>query len=260
MTHDRLFRATKLAAVSLNDPLPSGVVGRLEGIACVYGVLDDYNTMFLRGCFERTMRERVAAGKVRLFMDHGEAPVTGMYSSRLHVGTVRELYDREVNGQHVAWMVADLFDTEPGREAHAYIKAVQATDGETGLSVGMIGKACKTETRMINGMPVECFTEVPLREISITAVPAVPGTAVTAVRAHVDYTPFLRGIHAALGGHAVRAILARIEGDAEDHTDNDAGQTPDSDAAPTDSPQPEPAAPQPMPFAERLLRYRALIQ
>jgi phage head maturation protease len=260
-----ILRATKLSPVALDDPLPPGVIGRVQGIALVYDVLDDHGTSFQRGCLERTARERVAAGKVRLFVDHGGAPINGgMYLSEMHVGTVRSLTDTVVDGQACAVMVADLFDTEQGRAAWQYLKAVQATDGEVGLSVGFIGKGMKSTRALVEGQMATVFTEVPLREISITAVSSVPGTAVTAVRsAPLDYEPFARGMYAALGDEGFRAMLARILGDAEAPTDSDAGADarPDSDAAPLDSPPPDvPAAPSPMPYAERLRRYRALIQ
>lgn len=259
MTRDALFRATKLAPASLNDPLPSGVVGRFEGVALTYNVVDDHGTIFEPGCLSRTMRERVAAGKVKVYLDHGDAPYTGGYNTRLHVGTVRRLEDREIDGQRVAWMVADLFDTEPGREAHEYLMAVQATGGETGLSIGMIWKAAKYVQRVVDGVMRDVFTEVPLREISITAESSVPGTAVAAVRGEIDYTPFLRGIHAALGDDAFRAQMRALLGDAETPPDSDAGQTPDSDAAPLDSPQPATVAavPEHVPYEARLAFVRA---
>lgn len=255
MTDLMTLRAALLKTVTLGDALPAGVIGRVQGIALVYDVLDDHGTTFARGCLARTVRERVASGKVRLFFDHGGAPVTGMYDSSMHVGTVRTLTDVALgDGTTGAEMLAELFDTEAGRACYEYLKAVEATGGETGLSVGFITKGLKSSRVMVNGDFREQFTEVPLREISITSIPSVPGTAVTAVRsAPLDYAPLARGIHAALGADAFRALSREILGDAEPSPDSNAGPVPDSDAAAQDSP----TVPDCVPYEARLAFARA---
>ena len=258
---DQTFRAAMLQTVALGDDLPPGVIGRVQGIALVYDVVDEHGTVFARGCLARTVRERVAGGKVRLFFDHGGAPVTGMYDSSMHVGTVRSLHDVELgDGTHGAQMLAELFDTSAGRACYEYLKAVEATGGETGLSVGFVPKGMKSRRVMVGGDMREQFTEVPLREISITSISSIPGTAVTAVRsASLDYAPLARGIHAALGGDTFRALVREILGDAEAPTDSDAGPPPDSDAAPQDSPQTgDPVAiPPAVPYEARLAFARS---
>jgi HK97 family phage prohead protease len=164
--------------------LPAGVIGQVAGIAVVYEVVDDYGTMFARGSLDRTTRERVAAGKVKLFWDHGDAHTDGFYDSDLHIGTVRSLTDvRMADGQWGAYMVADLLDTPKAREVQRYLKSVLASGGDTGLSVGGLVKGIRSETVRVNGHSVERFTEFALREISVTSMQAVPDSHVLAVRA-----------------------------------------------------------------------------
>lgn len=179
LIQDRHTRAIKLEFVrtvkdgGTLEALPDGVCGRMTGVALVYSVADDYGTMFTPGCLAKTRVEGIATGKVKLFADHGA------YTD-MHVGTVRSVSD--VGDSAV--MVADLFDTEAGRRMKEYLEAVVASNGETGLSIGF--RPIRKEWR-----EVDCdgkkdmmlvYDEIQLREISITPVPAVPGTEVTGIR------------------------------------------------------------------------------
>lgn len=169
-------------AATETPELPAGVCGQIEGIALVYGILDERGTTFVRGCLERTVRERVKMGKVKLYVDHGDVLLTGMYDTHLHIGTIRDVWDDQTpEGLHVARFRADIFDTETGRTTHEYLTAVAATKSETGISIGMLD-GWKYRAATLGGARCEEITEVPLREISVTGEPAVPGTKVTAVR------------------------------------------------------------------------------
>ena len=185
----RIERATTLQMVAraAKEQLPAGVIGQVEGIALVYDVLDTHGTTFARGCLERTVRERVAAGKVRLFLDHGDMPINGgMYDTHLHIGVVRKVWDTELeDGTQGAKFRADIFDTESGRAAHEYLRAIAATNSETGVSIGMMFMP-ETTRAVIDGEACERIREVPLGEISITALSSVPGTRVTTVRAGIS--------------------------------------------------------------------------
>jgi hypothetical protein len=284
LTAPRHHIRTALALDPATD-LPAGVVGRLRGIALVYEVLDTHGTTFARGALTRTMRERVAAGKVKLYWDHGDAHLTGAYDTDLHIGVVRRMWDERLpDGRMAAMMEADLFDTAEGRRAHEYLRAVQSAGGETGLSIGMMPDTVRTETVRLEGAPVVRIKECGLEEVSITASPAIPGTAVTHVRTDtgpppdtpppdpaddpsIDYEPLLRTIAAHVGLDRFRALAGAVIGDASETTDSDAASgeatasaPTDSDAAPVDSPDAAPAAPAPTyaTYAERLLRMRAL--
>ena len=77
-------------------------------------------------------------------------------------------------------MTADIFDTADGRAALEYVKAVLASGASTGFSIGFIPRA--SEMVQVDGKPVERFTEIELREVSITPMPAVPGAEVASAR------------------------------------------------------------------------------
>jgi hypothetical protein len=272
------------------DGLPAGVCGQVEGIALPYDVIDSYGTTFSRGCLSRTVRERVAAGKVRHFFDHGDVPMHGMYDTHLHIGTVREVWDEQIDGQWVAKFRADIFDTEAGRATHEYLTAVAATSSETGVSIGMLKEPTMTRC-LVNGQEAFRIDEVALGEISITAMPSVPGARVTAVRADVapidaivhrgglsfttdtptalqlvdstlsttDYLNLLDGIVAHVGVETVRAHLgatvSNAEGEHSDAATASNGST-DSDSSGVSRTGTEPASP-PVPAEERLALYRA---
>lgn len=232
------------------DNLPDGVCGVVQGVALVYGVTDHYETQFKPGCLDRTKREKLAAGKVALFLDHD-------YGVQEHVGVVRQLEtvgDAEI-------MTAHLFDTEAGREAKEYLDAVLKAKAQTGLSIGFFAR----DTEWVDaadGTKVFQFNEIELEEISVTPRPAVPGAQVTGVRsedASADgYVQLLRGMVATLGLEQFRAAVRAVDPDgapasnAEPGPDSDASTREDSDAGTrTDSGDPKPAT-----MEERLLAYR----
>ena len=72
---DTMASAVKPAPTAA--PAPSrrpGVIGQVEGIALVYEIVDAFDTVWGRGCIDRTRRERLAAGRIKLFVDHGDFP------------------------------------------------------------------------------------------------------------------------------------------------------------------------------------------
>jgi HK97 family phage prohead protease len=235
---DHVHVATKLelrATGDGGDALPAGTCGRLAGIALVYDVVDDYGTLFVRGCLAKTVAEKVRNGKVKLFADHG--PYTDT-----HVGTVRDIVDVG----DAAVMTADLFDTDAGRTMKAYLEAVLASGSETGLSVGF--RPRQKEWKVVESEDgdedmVMHFLEIELREISITPVPAVPGTEVTAVRREASETDdallarTLRNILQSLPESVARGVfetvyVTRTEDDADTPVDTPiASESTDADAA-----------------------------
>jgi HK97 family phage prohead protease len=166
-------RATELEVRS--EALPDGVCGIVNGIALRYGVIDSWGTKFLAGSLDKT-RAKVAARKVKLFANHGFADAYGI---RTHIGTVSALVvagDAEV-------MTAELFDTEEGRHAKAYLDAVQKSRAETGLSIGFHPRGGDWEKIGDDKYGAYAFSEVELDEISLAPRNAVPGATVTGVRA-----------------------------------------------------------------------------
>jgi len=219
MTPTTIFRAFKPELRETD--LPAGVIGQVAGIAVVYDQLDDYGTMFAPTSLDRTIRERVASGKVKLYWDHGDAPLHGFYDSDLHVGTVRSIENVKLpDGKTGAYMVADLFDTPKGREVKDYLRGVLATGGETGLSVGGRSKGIKSETTMIDGQPVERFTEFPLREISITSMQAVPNSTVLAVRQTDDTSNMVSVASDGIDSSLLITTSAALLGDPNTFTGN----------------------------------------
>jgi len=155
--------------IRAESDLPPGIAGRVSGVALTYEVVDSYQTMFARESAKRTINNKVAARKVPLLMDHER-------TSKAHVGVVTEMQDI---GDALV-MTADIFDTADGRAALEYVKAVLASGASTGFSIGFIPRASEMVT--VNGKPVERFTEIELREVSITPMPAVPGAEIASAR------------------------------------------------------------------------------
>jgi HK97 family phage prohead protease len=171
MTREKMWHIAEatLSIRAEGSDLPAGVAGRVSGVALTYDVVDSYDTMFARGCAKRSIDQRVSSRKVPLLMDHER-------TSKAHVGVVTEMQD--VGDALV--MTADIFDTADGRAALEYVKAVLASGASTGFSIGFIPRA--SEMVQVEGKPVERFTEIELREVSITPMPAVPGAEVASAR------------------------------------------------------------------------------
>jgi HK97 family phage prohead protease len=155
--------------VRAESDLPAGVAGRVSGIALTYEVVDSYDTMFARGAAKRSIDTRVAARRLPLLMDHER-------STRAHVGVVTGMSDVG----DALLMTADIFDTAEGRSALEYVKAVLASGASTGFSIGFIPR--RSEQVLSEGRTIERFTEIELREVSVTPMPAVPGAEVQAAR------------------------------------------------------------------------------
>lgn len=152
-----------------DEMLPPGVAGQISGIALTFDTLDTYGTVFARGCAKRSIDTKVAAGRLPLMLDHE-------WETEAHVGVVRELVDTGTG----YLMTADLFATEEGQEARRYVQNVLAADAYVGLSIGF--RPLRSEMVTVDGQTVERFTEIELREISLTPLPSVPGTDVVAAR------------------------------------------------------------------------------
>lgn len=242
-TKEKITRATKLewfrdasgAEMTPDEMKRLGICGRMTGIALVYGIADDYGTMFAPGCLTKTRAEKVNTGKVRLFADH-------LAYSETHVGVVRSIVDVG----DAAVMTADLFDTEAGRAMKEYLEAVLKSGGETGLSVGFrsidrewkeidMGDG-KSETMLV-------FKEISLGEISVTPVPAVPGADVTGVRRQPGETEedllrrALRHILRSLPEHEAKAEFDEVYATSAATPDTEAAPPAAAEAAPAEGTQ-----------------------
>jgi hypothetical protein len=138
-------------------------------------------------------------------------------------------------------MTADIFDTEEGRSALEYVKAVLAAGASTGFSIGFIPR--RSEQVMVDGTMAERFQEIELREVSVTPMPAVPGADVTAARhdpveERSDTDLLTLAARAALDAlpSDLRAVIIASYADAS-------GTVPASDSSPVETPDgPTPAA------------------
>lgn len=167
-----LWQPGRLDVRAEADAMRPGIAGVVQGVALTYGAVDSYGTMFAKGAAARSITERVAARKVNVFLDHD--PTT-----RRHVGVVASAAD--VGNALVVDL--EMLDTEDGRKALEYVRAVLAADATTGLSIGFVPRAWREVGDVIE------FTEVELREISLTPVPSVPGAHVTGTRAEEGDEP-----------------------------------------------------------------------
>lgn len=166
----QFYSADAHLQIRAEGKLPPGIAGRITGVALTYEVLDTYRTIFARGSAKRSIDNKVAARKVPLLMDHNK-------TTAAHVGVVASM--SEVGD--VVTMTAEVFDTPEGRAALEYVKAVIAAGASTGLSIGFVPRRSEM-VQTAEGL-AERFTEIELREVSITPMPAVPGADVTGARA-----------------------------------------------------------------------------
>ncbi len=227
---EHLARATHLEVVTRadNEALPKGICGTITGVALVYNEKDAYDTMFAPGCLSRTIAEQVDKRKVKLFLDHGPFVET-------HVGTIASIKDIG----DTAVMTADLFDTDAGRAAKEYVEAVLDSKSETGLSIGFRAVEREWTKDGMGNLDTLVFKEVALREISITPVPAVPGTGITAVRAEDEKSAddqgllvrTLRTILKALPESMARAEYDSAYAPSAATTDPKAAPTPEASAS-----------------------------
>jgi HK97 family phage prohead protease len=237
--------------VRADAELPPGVIGRVEGIAVRYGVVDSWGTRFKRGSLDKT-RKKVEKGEVKLFDNHG---ASDMYGTRSHVGVVRSLVT-DGDGER---MVADLFDTEDGRRAKEYLSAVMASGGQTGLSIGFYergGAWSKVDDR-----DVYDFDEIELDEISLAPRQAVPGANVLGVRAESAMSAgsaraVLRAVRASVGAETFAALLRTDLEEEPTGADDAPVETP----ATADETTGADDAPAVVSMQERAARVRALLQ
>lgn len=170
LTAERFVQAVASLEIRAEEALPPGICGRVRGVALPYDIEDSHGTTFSRGCLTRTAAEKVPAGKVKLYSDHVPFTTT-------HVGVVRKLFDDE----NRAYFEADIFDTAAGRALKEYLVAVTASGAHTGASIGFKRRKTDYSTRA-DGSRALRFTEVELKEISITPSPSFSSADVISVR------------------------------------------------------------------------------
>jgi HK97 family phage prohead protease len=219
--------------------LPSGVVGRVRGVAVVYDVVDSYGTLFKRGSLEKT-RAKANSGKVKLFDNHG---ASDWYGTRTHIGVVRSL---TTDGNNEV-MEADLFDTQDGRRAKEYLAAVMASGADTGLSIGFYERS--GAWRKMDNQSIYEFEEIELDEISLAPRQAVPGAEVTSVRRDE------KGLTQA----TARALFRQIRASMTDDEFQSLLAAPSDEEVQIKAATPPVADEAPVPLAERIAAIRAIL-
>jgi HK97 family phage prohead protease len=231
----------------------AGIAGVVQGVALTYGVEDAYGTMFARGSVDKSIAERVNNRKLNVFLDHDT-------DVRKHVGVVASA--RDVGNALV--VEVEILDTAAGREALEYVRAALAADVSTGFSIGFVPRAWRNAGSGPD--PVIEFTEVELRELSLTPVPAVPGAVATGTRADdaSDSTPDVdlleRAAMATLAAmpEARRVAVLRSMGYAPVPADSTThAESPSARYVP--DAQTEMPAPQTVSYAERVALVRASV-
>lgn len=135
---------------------PPSDTGDLEGIAVRFGVVDSYRTEFAQGSFASVR------GPVPMLWSHDPSQVLGSWSG----------IEARADGLHVRGKLN--LAVAKAQEVHALLKA-----GDIGgLSIGF--RTLKDE-RLASS--IRRITEARLAEISVVAMPSVPGSRVTSTRA-----------------------------------------------------------------------------
>ena len=148
---------------------PVGDDGAIEGVAVRFNVTDAYRTEFAPSAFAITGRS------IPMLWSHDPSQVIGSWQSA------------EVRGDGLTVKGKLNLAVAKAQEVRALLQAGDIR----GLSVGF--RTTKDE-RLANG--VRRITEANLMEISLVAIPAVPGSQVTSIR--TDTAPDLTALNRAL--------------------------------------------------------------
>jgi len=167
VTFDHLF--VPQAEIKAHKDSGTGLYTRLEGIASVFGVVDEQGDIVEKGAFTKTIEERVPRGLVRLMDSH-------RYDISHTLGTVREAKETDLG----LWFSADLASTPD-----AQVAAQKAAEGHLKLSIGY--QTVNDAWEKQNGRMVRKLKEVKLLEISLVPLAANESTAVTLVKAVVPF-------------------------------------------------------------------------
>lgn len=151
------------------NALPEGVCGRIIVTALTFNVTDTYGTQFAPGCADRSIAQRVQAGKIPLLLNHDN-------EVGKHVGVVRAM--PIVGASYLG--ECDILDTEDGRKFLEYAKACVKAGANTGASIRFVPR--QWENVKVGDRTVERFTEIELRELTVVPLSSVPNTDLLVAR------------------------------------------------------------------------------
>jgi len=149
--------------------------GYIEGYASVFGVIDSYNTIFERGCFDKSLKDY----GMPAFLLH-------------HSGTNPAGITLEAREDNTGLYVKGEMNLEVQEVKEAYALAKQGA--LKGISVGFVPRKWEDNKEYIR-----TFKEVDLMEYSLVTFPANPLAKVKAVRSDLpkttrEFEAFLREV------------------------------------------------------------------
>jgi len=137
--------------------------GTFEGYGSIFGNVDSYGDIVVKGAFEKTLKERK---NVKLLWQH---------DTREPIGVFTEMFE-DTTGLVVKGQIA--MDVQKGKEAYALLK-MGAIDG---LSIGYKTIRSKIDKKSNSRL----LTELKLFEVSVVTFPANEVSTVTAVKSEMD--------------------------------------------------------------------------
>ncbi len=143
--------------------------GYIEGYAAAFGNIDFVGDVVMPGAFAKTIKERVAANKVKLMCTH----LKHGGGAREVIGTVTQAKEDDVG----LWMHAELSSTRTAQEIRRNV-----LDGHIGnLSIGYV---VKDSSRVeVDGKSANGLKELAWYETTVTATPANEQAIITAAKA-----------------------------------------------------------------------------
>lgn len=181
--------------------------GWIEGYAAVFGNIDNYNEAIEPGAFQKTIQERVKAGKVKLMVVH----FAHGGSTRDIIGTVTEAKEDEYG----LWVHAEFASTDLAQDTRT-----QVTEGHVeNLSVGYVPIDWEVETND-DGEEIIHHKEMALYDVVITAVPVNEQAVITAAKtattaADCLQSRFIQDAKAGSGPNTLEAYRDRLKAAAK---------------------------------------------
>jgi HK97 family phage prohead protease len=174
--HYKSFDMPAIPAMKLN--LTPGA-GYLEGYAAVFGNVDAQGDVIRKGAFAKTIKERIAAGKVKLMVVH----VAHGGGTREVIGTVTQAKEDGTG----LWIHADFAGDDISQAQRTKCKEGHVK----GLSIGYV--TLRADDVYIDGKSVQELQELKLLEVTLTPFAANELAQVTAAKCdrceHGDHSP-----------------------------------------------------------------------
>ena len=172
--------------------------GWIQGYASTFNNVDLQGDVIRPGAFAKTISERVAAGKVKLMVQH----MTHAMMATDVIGTIAEAREDEKG----LWIHADLASTKVAQDVRKLISEGHVT----GLSVGFWPLDCG-EITMEDGKKVLEIKEAKLAEVTVTAFPANEEATILSVKTADTVTTELEDIEGIEDDEARADAVCRLK-------------------------------------------------